>query len=280
MKHITKYQTALIAYFGAMVILWLVISLLHRTDGNLNYTFSFLFGLIPLVGGLIGMVKSRLWGGLKSTLGRAIFFISFGLVLWGAGETIWSYYNFVKHVPAPYPSLADIGFAPSIFFWLLGAIFLAKATGALLALRRSHVMKVVAILVPLVILVPSYYIQVKLARGGVLVPEGETTLKVILDIIYPFGDFLALCFAAVVYALSYQYLGGRYRRAVSALLGGLAVMYVADSIFSYTTTEGTYYNANWGDLLLATGLFLITYGVLAFAATPTTKAEPKEVSRA
>jgi hypothetical protein len=217
------------------------------------------------------MVKAGIWGRLKSTLGRAIFFISFGLVLWGLGETIWSYYNFFKHVPAPYPSLADIGFAPSIFFWILGTIYLAKASGALFVLKKSTTAKILTVVVLLLLLIPSYYIQITLARGGTLVPSGETTLKVILDIAYPFGDFLALIFAALVFSLSYKYFGGFYRRAIESILAGLFVMYCADSVFSYTTTKGTYYNADWGDLLLAIGLSLITYGILAFSTKPTAK---------
>lgn len=273
MKHVTVYQKAITVYFLAMVLLWAAVNISHQKTGNFPYSYSFLFGLIPLFGGLVGMVKSKLWGGLKSALGRAIFFISLGLVLWGFGETIWSYYNFFKHVAAPYPSIADIGFAPSIFFWILGTIFLAKATGATFAFRKSRVMKLVAILLPVLLLAPSYYIQVKLARGGALVPPGETVLKTVLDLAYPAGDFLALTIAAVVFALSFKYFGGLYRRAVSCLLAGLAVMYAADSVFSYTTTKGTYYNADWGDLLLAFGLYLITYGVLAFAATPPTRSK-------
>jgi hypothetical protein len=46
------------------------------------------------------------------------------------------------------------------------------------------------------------------------------------------------------------------------------VMYGADSVFSYTTTKGTYYNADWGDFLLSLGVFLITFGILAFAVKP------------
>jgi len=271
MKNENIYQKLITGYFGAMLVFWVVLLVTHHKGGNANYWFSFLFGLIPLLGGLVGMLKAGVWGGLKSALGKAVFFVSLGLVLWGLGETIWSYYNFVRHVPAPYPSLADIGFAPSIFFWILGTLFLAKATGAMYALKKSHWAKLFAVVVPLLLLVPSYYIQVKVARGGVLIPQGETALKTVLDIAYPFGDFLALLFAAVVYGLSYRYFGGLYRRAVSYLLAGLAVMYCADSIFSYTTTKGTYYNADWGDMLLALGLFLITFGILAFAAKPQVK---------
>lgn len=268
MKKSNVYQKLFTVYFALMVILWAFLLITNRKAGDFNYWYSFLFGLIPFFGGLLGMFKAQLWGGLKSSLGRAVFYISFGLFLWGFGENIWSYYNFFKGVPAPYPSLADLGFAPSIFFWILGTAFLAVATGALFSLRKTHWAKIVAVLVPLLLLAPSYYVQVTLARGGVVVPAGETALKAILDIAYPFGDFLALTFAAVVFTLSYRYAGGLYRRAVVSLLAGLAVMYFADSWFSYTTTKGTYYNGDWGDLMLALGQFLMTLGVLAFATKP------------
>lgn len=271
MKNDNIYQKLIAAYFGLMFVFWAALELSHTNSGNLNYWYSFLFGLIPLLGGLVGMAKAGIWGGLKSTLGKAIFFISFGLVLWGLGETIWSYYNFFRHVPAPYPSLADLGFAPSIFFWIIGTTYLSIATGAWFALKRSHFAKIFAIVVLVVLIIPSYYIQIKLARGGTIVPAGETALKTVLDIAYPVGDFLALLFGSLVFALSYRFFGGIYRRAVSFLLAGLATMYVADTVFSYTTTKNTYYNADWGDMLLAFGLFLITYGILAFATKPATK---------
>jgi len=268
MQKFNIYQKLLAAYFVLMFGFWLWLLLTHHKAGNLNYWYSFLFGLIPLIGGLAGMVQARIWGGLKSSLGKAVFFVSFGLVLWGFGESIWSYYNFFKHVPAPYPSLADIGFGPSIFFWILGTSFLSTATGARMALRRSHKAKVLVVALPLILLIPSYYVQVHIARGGVLVPHGETALKTVLDIAYPLGDFLALIFAILVYVLSRRYFGGLYRKAVLFLLSGLAVMFCADSVFSYTTTKNTYYNADWGDFLLTVGLFLITLGILAFASKP------------
>lgn len=268
MQKINNYQKFFSIFFGLLVIFWAALLVTGTKSGNLNYWYSFLFGLIPLFGGAIGMYKSRIWGGFKSSVGKAVFFVSLGLFLWGFGETIWSYYNFFRHVPAPYPSLADIGFAPSIFFWILGMAFLSVATGALFALRKTHWAKVLVVLIPLLLLIPSYYIQITLARDGTLVPPDEPLLKTILDIAYPFGDFLALTFAAVIFGLSYQYFGGLYRRAILCLLAGLVVMYCADSVFSYTTTKGTYYNANWGDLLLATGQFLMTFGILAFATKP------------
>lgn len=272
MLRINNYQKIFGSYFLVAVLgLWSYIQLSGSTGenaGKINFWYSFLFGLIPFFAGLIGMVKSKQWGGLNSVLGKAIFFFSLGLFLWGFGENIWSYYNFFKSEPAPYPSIADIGFAPSIFFWIVGTVFFAKASGAWFALKRNSWAKaLVAIIFPLLILL-SYHMLVRVARGGVLVPEGETTLKVILDIAYPLGDFVALTFASLVLLLSRKYLGGIYRWAIVFVLLGLGTMYFGDFGFSYTTTTGSFYNANWSDLLLASGNFLMSFGILAFASNP------------
>lgn len=271
------FQKVALSSYIVVVLLWIFLQMSGRTGENadtLNYWYSFLFGLIPLIGGLIGMFKSNIWGGLKSVLGRAIFFFSLGLFLWGFGEAIWSYYNFFKSEPAPYPSIADIGFAPSIFFWIVGTFFLAKASGAMLALKRSVVAKATAAGLFIVLSALAYHMLVNVARGGIVVPEGETALKTVLDIAYPLGDFLALVLATIVFVLSRKYLGGIYRFAIGCLLFGLATMYFGDFIFSYTTTTGTFYNGQFGDLLLATGNFFMAFGILGFATQPAIKKIP------
>ena len=259
------YQKVFSGYLLFLVIYWVILFQSGEKTSFYNLLYSFLFSLVPLIGGLIGMFKSKIWGRFKSAVGKAIFFISLGLFLWGSGSMVWSYYNFFLGEPAPYPSLADLGFAPSIFFYGLGAIFLAKATGAKYGLRNNFA-KVFVTLAPLVLLAFSYYLLVTVARGGVLVPEGETGLKTILDLAYPLGDFLALTIAVIISGLSFRYLGGRYLFDIISILLGLAVMTFADAVFSYTTTVGTFYNGQFGDLLLTLGLFFITFGVLGFCS--------------
>src|SRR4051812_17446904 len=109
------YQKYLIAVFAIVVVYWVALFVFGSKDGFYNYLFSFLFGLIPLMGGVLGLRGSKMWGWLQSTIGRAIFFLSLGLILWGCGEAVWSYYNFFVGEAAPYPSWADLGFGPSIF---------------------------------------------------------------------------------------------------------------------------------------------------------------------
>ena len=257
------YQKVCFGFFVILFIFWYTLYCLEIKEGFYNYFFSFLFGLIPFFAGIIAMFRARFWGGLKSAVGKAVFFIGLGIFLWGCGEAIWSYYNFFLGIPAPYPSMADWGFAPSIFFYGLGTFYLSKATGAKFGLRNKYA-KFFVTLAPILIIVLSYYLLVVVARGGVLIPEGETPLKILLDIAYPLGDFIALTLGIIISGLSFKYLGGKYTLDIYAILLGLGVMFVADTIFSYTTTTGTYYNANFGDLILALGTFLLSFGILGF----------------
>ncbi|MBI3250610.1 MAG: hypothetical protein HYZ61_02030 [Candidatus Andersenbacteria bacterium] len=256
-------QKISLAFYIFLLIFWVALFFTNTTEGFYNYFYSFLFGLIPLIAGIVAIFSAKRWGGVKTAIGKAVFFVGLGILFWGAGEMIWSYYNFFLGVPAPYPSVADLGFAPSIFFYGLGAFYLSKVTGAKYGLR-SKTAKVFVTIAPFAILAASYYLLVVVARGGVLVPEGETPLKIVLDIAYPLGDFLSLAVAVIISGLSFQYMGGRHTGDIVAILLGLGVMFLGDTAFSYATTVGTYYNANWGDLLLTTGTFLLSLGVLGF----------------
>jgi hypothetical protein len=260
---LTLPQKILFGFMILLVIYWTVLLVTYTREGFHNFFYSFLFGLTPLIGGLIAMMNSKVWGGFKTAIGKAVFFVGFGMFLWGAGEMVWSYYNFFLGEPAPYPSIADLGFAPSIFFYGIGALYLSRVTGAILGLR-SNMARFFVILTPLITIPFSWYILVIVARGGVLIPSGETPLKVILDIAYPLGSLIALSVAVIISGLSFKYMGGRYKLSILSVLAGLFVMFIGDTIFSYTTTVGTFYNANYGDLILTAGTFLLTFGVLGF----------------
>src|SRR6185295_5953792 len=104
------FQKITLAFMILLAAFWVALYMNNITDGFYNYLYSFLFGLTPLVAGIIAIFGAKIWGGLKTAMGKAVFFIGLGILCWGAGEMIWSYYNFVLAIPAPYPSLADLGF--------------------------------------------------------------------------------------------------------------------------------------------------------------------------
>lgn len=264
---VNTYQKVCYYFLIILVVYWIFLNFFGSKTGFYNYLYSFLFGLIPLIGGAVVLLRSKIWGVWKSILGKAVFFIGLGLFCWGFGETIWSYYNFFKGIPAPYPSLADVGFAPSILFYGIGAVYLSRATGAKFGLRNPYAKIFIVVAFVLMVLI-SYYVLVVFARGGVIIPEGETMLKTILDIAYPLGDFVSLTLAVIISGLSFRYFGGKFKYDVIFILVGLATMFFADTVFSYSTTVNTYYNGDLGDLMLTMGMFFLTFGALGLCKLP------------
>lgn len=247
-----------------MLAFWFGLFLTHTNSGKYNFLFSLLIGLLPFLAGGLVIYFSGFLKELKGFISKGVFSLALGLLFWGCGELIWSYYNFVLNVAAPYPSWADLGFAPSVFFYCIGAIYLARAAGADLGLQRRFA-KFFIVVAPIVMFVLSYYLLVVVAREGVLYTSGDPILKSFLDIAYPLGDFISLTVAIVISGLSFKSLIPEYKTAIVSLLIGLAVMFAADLIFSYTTTRLTYYNGNFGDLLFVIALFFLTFGVLGFS---------------
>ena len=75
---------------------------------------------------------------------------------------------------------------------------------------------------------------------------------------------MAVTLVAIIVAVSGKYIGGRLRFPIVLSMLGLAVMYVGDVVFGYTTTTGSFYNANWGDLILLAGMTAHAISLLAY----------------
>ena len=256
-------QRISLLYMGAMALFWLILFFGHTTSSKLNYGYSFLMGILPFLGGLLAMIRARDWSSTQGFISKGVTFLGLGLFCWGCGELIWSYYNFFAHVSAPYPSFADLGFAPSVFFYCIGAVYLARAAGADLGLRRRFA-TLFMIVAPVVMFFISYYFLVTVARQGVLLSNTDSVLKNFFDVAYPLGDFISLTAAVIISGLSFKFIMKEYRVAILSILSGLFVMFVADSVFSYTTSISMYFNADFGDLIFTLALFLLTFGVLGF----------------
>jgi len=257
-----KYQKILSVYVSFLVLFWIILFFSHEKTCIWIYFYSFAFSLVPLIFGVVGCFLSKKWGFLNSAIGSGVFFISLGSFFWGGGSMIWSYYNLFENISAPYPSLADIGFILSIPLWVKGIISLSRATGArndLKSIRR----RLILLVIPVLIIIISYYLLIVIARDGILIPgPGGFDVKLFLDLAYPIGDIIILSLALIIYGLSFNYLGGLYKRPILTIFFGFGVMYFADFIFSYTTTMGTFYNGNLGDLAFTLALSLISFGTL------------------
>jgi len=247
--------------------LWLYST--STVDGVLNL-YSNTYGVIPLISGIYGLFVAQRWGGFKSAVGRAISFLSLGLITWGIGMVIWLYYNIILGVGVPYPSFADAAFILSWPLWAFGVINLSKATGATFQLRKSGG-KIFLLIIPIAIAAISYYLLVNVARGGAVLTDYDTelspllnNLKLFFDLAYPIGDIVILALSVLIYGLSFQYLGGRFKLPIILILLGFVVNYFADFTFSYTTTLETYYNGSLADVLFVTTMTLLGVGIALF----------------
>ncbi len=262
-----KHKILTLVLVGLWVIFiafFVVLYLVHAFNITLNTTTNFyinLYGIIPLIGGIYGLRLSWRWGGFKSAIGNAIFFLSLGLITWAIGQGMWSYYNIVG-VEIPYPSLADIPFMLSLPLWAIGAAFLSFATGANLGLRKIGG-KLFMIITPIIASVFSYYFLVVVARQGVISTyDGIATT--FTDLTYVLGDVLVLVIITLVFGLSYKYLGGRYKTAIYLILMGFLIGYVADFLFVYDVTFEKYFNGSLSDMLYVTDMVFLSIGVAGF----------------
>lgn len=260
---ISKDSLIIFLYYLPVIIWGIVYYFLGIKETPSNYWYQFAFGLIPLLGGIWGILKAKQWGWLKSKVGKSVFFISLGAISWGIGQMFWSlYYNILQQVEVPYPSLADVGYSLSFPFLAIGLFSLSKATGAKYSLKHRNG-KILAGIITLVATILAYYLLIVVARGGVI-DFTEDGLKLFFDLAYPLGDLAILLFSLLIYGLSYNYLGGRYKFSIMSIILGLLVLFLGDFSFSYTTTIGTYYNGHWVDIILPTAWMLIVFGVNGF----------------
>lgn len=256
---VTIYTILVLAY-------WIILFFSGLKIGFWNYMSSLVISFIPLVGGLVGIIGSRRWGLFSTSIGKARFFISVGLFCWGSGNIIWGYYNFFVSVEIPYPSLADAGYLSASIFWIIGIIYLSKATGAKFSLREKK-STFFLLFIPVLIFFFSCYLLFFVIKR----PFTESFLKMFFDMAYPTVDIIILTLASIIFGLSVNFFGGKYKLSLFMILAGFAGMYIADFMFSYTTALNIYYNGSFTEILFGLALFLLTWGTLSFYLTPKKK---------
>lgn len=251
--------------FAITIVFWVVLFFLAKytligdeTLENLRRFTQLPLIFIPLAGGLLGLKNALDWGGTKSILGRAVFGISLGLLTWAGGMIIWNYYLFFTTVEVPYPSLADALFILSWPLWAYGLLQLSKAIGAHFALRNES--KQALFFGSGIVILVSIYLLFGVARGWSISLDGGV-LKLFFDLFYPIGDIVILTLVTLTYWLSKEFLGGIYKNPILVLFFGFLLNYMADFTFSYTTTQGTYFNGHFVDFLFTTTMFILSFGL-------------------
>lgn len=262
--NINSIQKILSSYSLSLFLFWIILFINIKEASLWGAFYSMLMGLIPFIGGLLGILRSKTWGLFSSTIGKAIFFISLGLFSWGCGNTVWAYYNFFQDTDIPYPSFADVGFAPAYVLWIVGVIYLSKATGAKFEIKMK-LKQMLLLIIPLVVIYFSYYFLFFIVERSY---ASETPLRIFFDLYYPSMNVFILSFAIIIFGLSINFFGGKYKLSLFSILLGFTFLYGGDFTFSYATSTGIFYTGGPTDIIYTVAFYLISWGTLSFYLTP------------
>jgi hypothetical protein len=192
------------------------------------------------------------WGGLKSAFGRALFFISLGLLAQFFGQISYNSYIYFLGVEVPYPSIGDLGFFGSVVFYIFGTANLFRVTGS--HLRYSSMPQIlISIVLPTLLLGGSYFVF--LQNYDFL---ASSSLAVILDFAYPLGQAIYVSLALLVFLLSMNTLGGLMRLPMLFLLCSLVFQYFCDYTFLYEVQHDLWYVGGLNDYMYFASYFFMT----------------------
>ena len=223
--------------------------------------FSTFYALQALFGGILGLAVGRKWGGFSSYLGRAILFLSLGLLAQVFGQIVYSYYNLYLKVFVPYPSLGDLGYFGSIPLYIYGAAMLAKATAVQLNLLKSFITRLWAIGLVALFVLGSLFIL----RNG-YAPDWGQPLIVFLDFGYPVFQAIYISVALITLLISFGKLGGLLRKSILLVLFAFIVQYTADFNFLYTINNETWQIAGIGEYFYYFAYLIMTLAIISLGS--------------
>ena len=213
----------------------------------INYWWQLVLSITAIVFGIIGMHTAKQWNWLKSGVGTGTFFISLGLVFWGIGQCLWTYYLIRDpNHESPSSIIMDIGYFLSIPMWAYGILRLSEATGAKYGLKETRG-RISVVVISTIMIVVSYYFLVVLARGGT-VYFSQSFQTMFFDLGYAIGDAINFTMTLVIVTLSWKLLGGKFRPSILLVLASFGIVYIADFMYSYYDGKGWYYNGDVVDL--------------------------------
>jgi len=266
-ENINIYGKIIVAIFTGMAAWWIFININSYQNTTNNFLYGAALGILPIISSIFGLINAKKWGGFHSIMGKAVIFLSLGLLTWGVGTLVFAYYNIFLNVEVPYPSIADLFYIISWPLWSLSMVNLSKATGVKFQLKKMSGRLALSV-IPLITILISYYMLIVVARGGSgFIDLSGSLLKTFFDLAYPIGDVVILTIALLLYGLSFNYLGGRFKWPIIMVLMGFVMNYLGDFTFVYTVTKETYFVANWVDLLYTITFFLIGLGISLLGPT-------------
>lgn len=253
-KRLKLYPTLLLIVVVVFSSWWILINFTYLGDNeSFRSFFSYTYGLTALLGAIIGWDVSLRWGGIKSILGRAMFVFASGLFFQELGQLVYSYQIYFLNIESPYPSIGDIFFFSTNFFYAYGIWLIAKASGANFTLKKTKG-KITAVLIPALMLIFAYLSILRQYEFN-----WGNPLTSFFDFGYPTVQAIYISATIMAYILSKKWLGGKMKNTTLLILIVFVVQYISDFTFVYQVLHQTWELSGSNDLY-----YLISYSLMAF----------------
>ena len=195
---------------------------------------------------------------------RAWQYLAGSALSWSLGQVVWTLYE-ISDAAAPFPSLADVGYLAAVPLALTGVVLLSD--------RSSARTRAVGILDGLIVATALLAMSWPFVLGPSWEAGGDGPFSFALSLAYPIGTLVVA--SSVLLAIM------RTRtRSTSVPLGTIAVALLvlacADSLFVWTTLEGTEQEVSPADLGWVGGYLVLLVAATAF---PLRKPDHTLVSR-
>ena len=206
-----------------------------------------LFVLVSVVCTFFALRVVLKFGG-RGKFGSVHLGLFLAVFLWCLGEAAWGFYEVGRHVPVPYPSLADIfylaGYFPAIISIVLALRFLSGGFSEIKVLVSSLLGLMIIGLVFSFLLNP-------------LLSNSTGVLAKVLDLAYPSLDSVLLILAIMMFLI---FEGAPPSTPWLWISVGIILTTIADISFSVGTLEGWYYSGHPVELLWVWGYIALALG--------------------
>lgn len=176
--------------------------------------------------------------------------LGLGSLAFAFAQISWFVYNYFLQNEIPFPGLPDIFF---ISFYVLVAI------GGILVMKQeieikfnwSLILEILSLTAVIFLLINSFIASVA--------PQTSSSLLVsILSYSYPFFDSLLV----VLTLTAIRSKKGSVQPLLLYFMLSFIILAVADTMFTYQTAQGLYWNGNYVDALFAIGAYLFAMGIV------------------
>ncbi len=186
---------------------------------------------------------------------------------WAIGEALWSYYDLIRGIQVPFPSLADAGFLTAVPLACAGLLLFPGSPP-----RTAH--RVQGLLDGCIIATALLYASWATILGPLYRAHHGGLLKQSISLTYPMSDVVMVSLVIILIARA----GRRNWASLGLVMAGVMAFAVADSSFSYLTEVNNYGSGNFLDTGWVAGYLLIGLGGLWAVTAPSGVAEPAEAS--